>query len=140
MPKKSRRRRGGKAAVTNDHNLQGIAAVGRAFLFLDGPANVLSAATACHRWRTLATADSVWRAKAVREGIVEKAGVFEVPLPAAAAAAAGGGGSSSAAPKDKLAGVGLAFYAQIYVLQVGPARSLVSVRRRHHCAPYHSSC
>ena len=55
MPKKSRRRRGGKAAVTNDHNLQGIAAVGRVFLFLDGPANVLSAATACHRWRTLAT-------------------------------------------------------------------------------------
>ena len=134
MPKKSRRRRGGKAAVTNDHNLQGIAAVGRAFLFLDGPANVLSAATACHRWRTLATADSVWRAKAVREGMIEKAGVFEVPLPAAAAAAAaaategeasdGGGGSSSssstsaAAPKDKLAGVGLAFYAQIYVLKV----------------------
>ena len=95
MPKKSRRRRGGKAAVTNDHNLQGIAAVGRAFLFLDGPANVLSAATACHRWRTLATADSVWRAKAVREGIVEKAGVFEVPLPAAVAAASGANSSSS---------------------------------------------
>ena len=62
----------------------------------------------------------MWRAKAVREGIVEKAGVFEVPLPAAAASGggAGGGGSSSAAPRDKLAGVGLAFYAQIYVLQV----------------------
>ena len=127
--------------------LTGMAAVSRAFLFLDGPANVLRAATTCSRWRELATADSVWRAKAVREGIVEKAGVFEVPLPAAAATAAtgggGGGGASScdgAASKDKLAGVGLAFYAQIYVLQVGPARSLVSVRRRHHCAPYHSSC
>ena len=140
MPKKSRRRRGGKAAVTNDHNLQGIAAVGRAFLFLDGPANVLSAATACHRWRTLATADSVWRAKAVREGIVEKAGVFEVPLPAAAASGggAGGGGSSSAAPRDKLAGVGLAFYAQIYVLQVDghkpdvTSSPLATTHPRHH--------
>ena len=119
-----------QAAITP--SLTGIAAIQPAFLFLDGPANVLRAATTCSRWRELATADSVWRAKAVREGIVEKAGVFEVPLPAAAAAAAGGGGSSSAAPKDKLAGVGLAFYAQIYVLQVGPARSLVSVR--------HSSC
>ena len=124
--------------------LTGMAAVSRAFLFLDGPANVLRAATTCSRWRELATADSVWRAKAVREGIVEKAGVFEVPLPAATAAAGdSGGGASScdgAASKDKLAGVGLAFYAQIYVLQVGPARSLISVRRRHHCAPYHSSC
>ena len=60
--------------------------------------------------------------------MVEKAGVFEVPLPAAAAASgggAGGGGSSSAAPRDKLAGVGLAFYAQIYVLQVTPAELFV---------------
>ena len=129
-------------------SLLGIAAVQRVFHFLDGPAEVLRAASASHRWYELATADSVWRAKAVREGIVEKAGVFEVPLPAAGG---GGGGASScdgaaskdklgAASKDKLAGVGLAFYAQIYVLQVGPARSLVSVRRRHHCAPYHSSC
>ena len=62
--------------------------------------------------------------------MVEKAGVFEVALPAAAAAAAavesGGGASSSssssaaasAAKKDELAGVGLSFYAQIYVLKV----------------------
>ena len=107
-----------QAAITP--SLTGIAAIQPAFLFLDGPANVLIAAAACRRWRELATADSVWRAKAVREGIVEKAGVFEVPLPAAAASGggAGGGGSSSAAPRDKLAGVGLAFYAQIYVLQV----------------------
>ena len=133
-----------QAAITP--SLTGIAAIQPAFLFLDGPANVLRAATTCSRWRELATADSVWRAKAVREGIVEKAGVFEVPLPAAAAAAAagdsGGGASSGDGPAstDKLAGVGLAFYAQIYVLQVGPARSLVSVRRHRHCAPYHSSC
>ena len=48
--------------------LTGMAAVSRAFLFLDGPANVLRAATTCSRWRELATADSVWRAKAVRVG------------------------------------------------------------------------
>ena len=62
-------------------SLLGIAAVQRVFHFLDGPAEVLRAASASHRWYELATADSVWRAKAVREGIVEKAGVFEVPLP-----------------------------------------------------------
>ena len=39
------------------------------------------AATACRRWHELATADSVWRVKARREGMVEKAGVFEVALP-----------------------------------------------------------
>ena len=110
--------------------LLNIAAVQRAFLFLDGPAEVLRAAATCHRWHELATADSVWRARFEREGMVEKAGVFEVPLPAEAAAAAsgggaGGGGSSSAAPRDKLAGVGLAFYAQIYVLQVTPAELFV---------------
>ena len=77
-------------------SLTGIAAIQPAFLFLDGPANVLIAAAACRRWRELATADSVWRAKAVREGIVEKAGVFEVPLPAAAAAAAAAGGTRAA--------------------------------------------
>ena len=59
--------------------------------------------------------------------MVEKAGVFEVALPAAAAAVAAGGeggvGSSNststaAAKKDELAGVGLSFYSQIYVLKV----------------------
>ena len=75
--------------------------------------------------RLRAARDVVWRPKAVREGMVEKAGVFEVALPAAAAAAAsaasGEGGSSSAASgakKDELAGVGLSFYSQIYVLKV----------------------
>ena len=33
-----------------------------------------------------------------------------------------------ATSKDKLAGVGLAFYAQIHVLQVGPVRSLFCLR------------
>ena len=108
-------------------SLTGIGAVQHAFHFLDGPADVLRASTASRRWRELACADVVWRPKAVREGMVEKAGVFEVALPAAAAAAAaaatgGEGGSSSSAAsgakKDELAGVGLAFYSQIYVLKV----------------------
>ena len=121
-------------------SLTGMGAVQHAFHFLDGPADVLRASTASRRWRELATGDAVWRPKAVREGMVEKAGVFEVALPAAAAAAAaaeaaaaaaggeGGAGSSSGsssssttaatAEKDELAGVGLAFYSQIYVLKV----------------------
>ena len=114
-------------------SLTGIGAVQHAFHFLDGPADVLRASTASRRWRELACGDVVWRPKAVREGMVEKAGVFEVALPAAAAAAAagggeGGGGASSSSSssssstattkKDELAGVGLAFYAQIYVLKV----------------------
>ena len=117
-------------------SLTGIGAVQHAFHFLDGPADVLRASTASRRWRELATADVVWRPKAVREGMVEKAGVFEVALPAAAAAAgsgSGGGGSSSAAAaqgeekKDELAGVGLSFYSQIYVLKV-PIAHVVGLR------------
>ena len=95
-------------------SLLGIAAVQRVFHFLDGPAEVLRAATACRRWHELATADSVWRVKARREGMVEKAGVFEVALPSVA------GSSSSAASEeeDEAAGVGLAFYAAVFVLKV----------------------
>ena len=70
-------------------SLTGMGAVQHAFHFLDGPADVLRASTASRRWRELASDDAVWRPKAVREGMVEKAGVFEVALPAAAAAAAG---------------------------------------------------
>ena len=127
--------------------LTGMAVVELAFHFLDGPADVLCAATACRRWHELATADSVWRVKARREGMVEKAGVFEVALPAAAGGEGGGGGgsgdgggssgggassssssnASSRAAADEeeedkeLAGVGLAFYAQVFVLKVGLA-------------------
>ena len=117
-------------------SLTGIGAVQHAFHFLDGPADVLRASTASRRWRELACGDAVWRPKAVREGMVEKAGVFEVALPAAAAAAvaaaaAAGGGSSSAATmaaakKDELAGVGLSFYSQIYVLKVATVHGLRS--------------
>ena len=98
-------------------SLTGMAVVELAFHFLDGPADVLHAATACRRWHELATADSVWRVKARREGMVEKAGVFEVALPAAA-----DGAAAAEEEEDKeLAGVGLAFYAQVFFLKVGLA-------------------
>ena len=94
--------------------LIGMAVVELAFHFLDGPADVLRASTANHRWHELATADSVWRVKARREGMVEKAGVFEVALPAAA-----DGAAAAEEEEDKeLAGVGLAFYAAVFALKV----------------------
>ena len=100
------------------NNLTGMAAVQHVFHFLHGPADVLHASTANHRWHELATADSVWREKARREGILEKAGVFEVALPAAADGAA----AAAEEEEDKeLAGVGLAFYAQVFALKVGLA-------------------
>ena len=76
-------------------SLLGMTVLKLAFLFLDGPVDVLRAATVCHRWYTLATDDSVWVQKAKREGIVEKAGVFEVA-----------------------SCVGFASYAWLFVLQV----------------------
>ena len=93
--------------------LIGMAVVERVFHFLDGPADVLHAATACRRWHELATADSVWRVKAKREGMVEKAGVFEVALPVVA-----DGAAAADEEEDEAAGVGLAFYAQVFVLKV----------------------
>ena len=108
--------------------LTGITAVELAFHFLPTPADVLRAATACRRWRDLACADSVWRARFERDGLADKACLFEVAVPAVSAAeggAGGGGGgrgSSSgggAAERDELAGVGLAFYAQVFALKVG---------------------
>jgi len=98
--------------------------VQKVFDFLPTPADVLRAATTCRQWRELACVDSVWRARFEREGLLEKARVFEVALPAAEAAEGGeGGGSSSAtsaasSERDELAGVGLAFYAQIFALKV----------------------
>jgi len=49
-----------------------------AFHFPDCPADVPRAATACRRWRELACAGLVWRVKAEREGIFDKAASFEV--------------------------------------------------------------
>ena len=101
--------------------LTGLAAVQDAFHFLPTPADVLRAATACRRWRELACADSVWRARFEREGLLEKAGVFEVALPAVAGGEGGGGSGSStaaASERDELAGVGLEFYVQVFALKV----------------------
>ena len=104
-PPVTKRRRGGGGRVGDDNrdgtttsdnhglgSLTGMDVVRHAFLFLDGPADVLRAATACHRWRELACADAVWREKAGREGILEKAGVVEVALPATGTAGRHGGG------------------------------------------------
>ena len=102
--------------------LYGLTTVQKAFHFLPDPADVLRAATACRRWRELACADSVWRARFEREGLVEKARLFEVALPAVEGGGGGGSSSSSsaadAAEHDELAGVGLAFYAQVFALKV----------------------
>ena len=112
---------GGGSGGVNGGALTGLAAVQGVFHFLLAPADVLRAATACRRWRELACADSVWRARFEREGLLEKAGVFEVALPAVAGGDGGGGGSSSAAAaseRDELAGVGLGFYARVFALEV----------------------
>ena len=138
---------GGTAGSHGLGSLTGMDVVHHAFLFLDGPADVLRAAIACQRWRELACADAVWREKAVREGMVEKARVFEVALPAATTVGSGGGGSdginsgrdasstfssSGAATATKkegenLAGLGLPFYAQVYVLKVLIAQLVLTV-------------
>ena len=112
---------GGHNGGDNGGALTGLAAVQGVFHFLLAPADVLRAATACRRWRELACADSVWRARFEREGLLEKAGVFEVALPAVEGGEGGGGSSSSAAAaseRDELAGVGLAFYARVFALEV----------------------
>ena len=104
---------GGNNGGGNGGALTGLAAVQGVFHFLPGPADVLRAATACRRWRELACADSVWRARFEREGLVGKARAFEVALPVMANTGAGdgggggGGGSSSAVAEseDELAGV-----------------------------------
>ena len=102
--------------------LYGITAAQKAFLFLDGPADVLRVATACQRWRELACAGSVWRAKAEREGILEKAAAFEVESPAALDEGEGGGGA--ALGHEEGSGTWLAFYARVFALEV---------RRGHAC-------
>ena len=111
---------GGGGSSGSGGTLTGMAAVEQVFHFLDGPADVLSAATACRRWRALACADSVWRAKFKRERLLGKARLFEVALPPVAVRGGQGGGGSAAAAlvKDEAAGVGLAFYARIFALKV----------------------
>ena len=81
---------GDSSDSSNGGTLTGMAAVEQVFHFLDNPADVLSAATAGRRWRALACADSVWRAKFRREKLLEKARLFEVALPAAPRGQGGG--------------------------------------------------
>ena len=113
---------GGNNGGDNGGALTGLAAVQGVFHFLPAPADVLRAATACRRWRELACADSVWRARFEREGLLEKAGVFEVALPAVPVQGGQGGAAAPTAAalvvKDEAAGVGLAFYARIFTLKV----------------------
>ena len=111
------------AGSSGGGTLTGMAAVEQVFHFLDGPADVLSAATAGRRWRALACADSVWRARFRREKLVEKARLFEVALPPVPVRGGQGGAAAAAAAaaalvKDEAAGVGLAFYARIFALKV----------------------
>jgi len=85
-----------------------IAAVQKVFHFMEGPADVLSASTACRRWRELACAGSVWRVKAEREGILDKAKAFEIEVPPVPE------GDLLEAEET----VAMAFYARVFVLKV----------------------
>ena len=99
---------GGGGGGGGGGRLYGLTTVQKAFDFLPTPADVLRAATACRRWRELACADSVWRAKAEREGILDKAAAFEVEVPLVAE-----GGSH-----EDEATASMAFYARVFVLKV----------------------
>ena len=98
---------GGGGSGGGGGGLHGITAAQKAFHFLDGPADVLRASTACRRWRELACAGSVWWVKAEREGILDKAAAFEVEVPRVAE-----GGS---ALDEETAS--MAFYARVFVLK-----------------------
>ena len=115
-------RSGGATSNSNSSNggtLTGMAAVEHVFHFLDGPAEVLRASTASRRWRALACADSVWRAKFRREKLLEKARLFEVALPPVPGGQGGAAATTAAVVEDEdEAGVGLAFYARVSALKV----------------------
>jgi hypothetical protein len=136
-PSEGRTAHGGGGGGAGGGGLYGITAAQKAFLFLDGPADVLRAATACRRWRELAGAGSVWQAKAEREGILDKAAAFEVEAPAALdGGGGGGGGSGGVSGHEEGGGAWLAFYARVFSLEV---------RRGHACrllfaAAPHASC
>ena len=77
---------------TASNPLLGISALQHAFIFLDGPAEVLSASVACSRWRVLATADGLWRVKVEEEGMRAKAERWQVGVPGGARGGGLGGG------------------------------------------------
>ena len=80
----------------------------KAFHFLEGPVDVLRVSTACRRWRELACAGSVWRVKAEREGILDKAAAFEVEVPPVPEGGVLEDGGTAT----------MAFYARVFVLKV----------------------
>ena len=94
---------GGDSLTDIEETIQG------AFHFLDGPADVLSAATVCRRWHALACAGSVWWVKAEREGILDKAAAFEVEVPMVQE------GSLEDEDEERAT---MAFYARVFVLKV----------------------
>jgi len=87
----------------------------KVFHFLEGPVHILSASTVCHRWHELACADSVWRVKVEREGILDKAALFEVEVPPLVQE--GMEGMEGTSPKDETA-ASMAFYARVFALKV----------------------
>ena len=113
--------------------LAGISTVQLAFHFLQGPADVLSAATACRRWRELARADSVWRVKFKREGMVRKARLFDVALPAVGGSV-GFSSSSAASEHGEAIRADLALYAQVFALKVSYGTTQLA-RKRALAAP-----
>ena len=92
--------------------LFGIAAVHKVFHFLEGPADVLRASTACRRWHELACAGSVWRVKVEREGILDKAKAFEIEVPSLVQ-------EGTSQPLEDEATISMAFYARVFALKVG---------------------
>ena len=86
-----------------------ITSVQKAFHFLEGPGDVLSASLACRRWRELACAGSVWKVKTEREGILEKAAAFEVEVPMAV---------SEASLNEDQETAAMAFYVSVFILKV----------------------
>ena len=124
--------RSGKRRATEPSNLTGIGAVQHAFHFLDGPADVLRASTASRRWRELACGDAVWRAKAEREGIHEKAAAFGVSVPT------GDQGEDEDEDEDEdetRTRTRMAFFAEVFALKVPCLPFRCSEHRSFCCHP-----
>jgi len=107
---------GGSGGGGGGGGLYGITAAQKTFHFLEGPADVLSASTACRRWRELACAGSVWRVKAEREGILDKAAAFEVEVPWSQEEEAGAQEGGHSLEDEGTAA--MVFYAHVFVLKV----------------------
>ena len=132
-PSESRTAHGGGGG-----GLYGITAAQKAFLFLDGPADVLRAATACRRWRELAGASSVWQAKAEREGILDKAAAFEVEVPWMQAEAEAGAQKGGQLEDEGTAA--MALYGRVFVLKVrGRGRGCEGCEGPSRCRSHHLS-